>query len=379
MEKIIFTRQELYDLVWSTPMTTLTLKYRISFHKLRSTCVKMNIPLPDYGHWMRIQHNKSVHIKELPDNFDGENNATFTINDETDRVTPNTSENRKDLKNEILSDKKLSKNVSSKLRNPDTLIVAVLNDLNNNKHPDYTTGLITTSGNLLDITVAPKNVGRALRFMNTFIKLLRDRGHDVKITENGTCAIVFGEEIVIRLQEKRRIEESVNNYGWNSRKYFPSDILTFRMWKTFRFHQKVWGTGMKVIEELLPDILVWLEMLAKKEKEERIRREEEHKVWLEKQKIENEKKERIEYEYKQLKKLFRQANLLHKANILREYVKAVEAHARNTEEISVELKDWIAWATDKIDWFDPLIHKDDPVLDEDFRKTLYQEIKQERI
>ena len=88
MEKIIFTRQELYDLVWSTPMTTLTLKYRISFHKLRSTCVKMNIPLPDYGHWMRIQHNKSVHIKELPDNFDGENNATFAINDETDRVTP---------------------------------------------------------------------------------------------------------------------------------------------------------------------------------------------------------------------------------------------------------------------------------------------------
>ena len=124
--------------------------------------------------------------------------------------------------------------------------------------------------------------------------------------------LVFGEEIVIRLQEKLRIEESVNNYGWNSRKYFPSDILTFRMWKTFRFHQKVWGTGMKVIEELLPDILVWLEMLAKKEKEERIRREEEHKVWLEKQKIENEKKERIEYEYKQLKKLLGKPNLFTK-------------------------------------------------------------------
>jgi len=339
----------------------------------------MNIPLPDYGHWMRIQHNKSVHIKELPDSYDGENNATFAINDETDRVTPNTSENRKDLKNEILSDKKLSKNVSSKLQNPDTLIVSALNDLNNNKHPDYRTGLITTSGKILDITVAPKNIGRALRFMNTFIKLLRDRGHDVKITDNGTCAIVFGEEIVICLQEKLRIEESVNNYGWNSRKYFPSDILTFRMWKTFRFHQKVWGTGMKVIEDLLPDILVWLEMLAKKEKEERIIREEEHKIWLEKQKIENEKKERIENEYKQFKKLFRQANLLHKTNILREYVKTVEAHTIQNGEMSGELKDWIAWATDKINWFDPLIHKDDPVLDEDFRKTLYQEIKEGRI
>ena len=375
MEKIIFTRQELYDLVWSTPLTTLTLKYRISFHKLRSTCVKMNIPLPDYGHWMRIQYHKSVHIKELSDNFDGENNATFAINDETDRVTPNTLDDRKDLKNEILSDKRLSKNVSAKLRNPDTLIVTALNDLNNNKHPDYSTGLITTSGKLLDITVAPKNIGRALRFMNTFIKLLRDRGHDVKITNNGTCAIVFGEEIVIRLQEKLRIEESANKYGWNSRKYFPSDILTFRMWKTFRFHQKVWGTGMKVIEELLPDILVWLEMLAKKEKEERIRREEEHKVWLEKQKIENELKEKKDNEFKRFKRMFHQANLLHKANILRDYVKSVEKCGIIQGRSSQELHDWVDWANNKINWFDPLINQTDPILNDEYKDLLYDKIK----
>jgi hypothetical protein len=379
MEKITFTRQELYDLVWSTPMTTLTLKYNVSFHKLRSTCVKMNIPLPDYGHWMRIQHNKPVHIKELQDDYTGEDFATITLKDDTDQITPNKTEDRKNLRNKILSDKKLSTNVSSKLRNPDKLIVAALNDLNSNKHPDYSTGLITTSGKILDITVAPKNIGRALRFMNTFIKLLRDRGHDVKITENGTCPIVFGEEIIICLQEKLRIEESMNSYGWNSRKYFPSDILTFRMWKTFRFNQKVWGTGIQVIEDLLPDILVRLEMLAKKEIEERKRREVEHKIWREKHRIEEEKKERIENEYKQFKKLFRQANLLHKANILRGYVKAVETHAIQNGDMSGELKDWIGWATNKIDWFDPLITKEDPVLDDNFRKTLYQEIKEGRI
>jgi len=375
MEKITFTRQELFDLVWSTPMTELASKYRISYHKLRSTCVKMNIPLPDYGHWMRIQHSKPVHIKELPDNYAGDNIATLTPKEVRDQVTPNNTEDHKRLKNEILSDKKLSKNVSSKLHHPDTLVVAALNDLNNNKHPDYTTGLITTSGNLLDITVAPKNIGRAVRFMNTLITLLRERGHDVKINENGTCAIVFGEEIIIRLQEKLNIEETIDKYGWRSRKYHPSDILTFRTWKTFRFNQKVWGTGIKVIEDLLPDILVWLEMLAKKEKEQRRRREEEHKIWLEKQKIEKERKEQEENEFKRFKKIFFQATLLHRANILRNYVKAVEASGILHGKSPQELTEWVDWAYNKINWFDPLINQADPILNNEYKDLLYEKIK----
>jgi len=379
MSKITFTRQELYDLVWSTPMSAISVKYGISFHKLRNACLKMNIPLPDYGHWMRVQHKKPIHIKNLPNNNPSVSVITFINDTDPDKVTKRATEGRNDFKKKLLSDKKLPFTVPSKLRNPDQLIVAALNDLTNEKHPDYSTGLITTSGGILDITVAPKNVQRALRFMNALIGLVIGRGHEVKITDNGTCAIVLGEEIVICLQEKLRIEETKDKYGWRSRQYFPSDVLTFRMWKNHRHRQKIWGTGKQVIEELLPDILVSMEMLAKKEKEERIRREEDHKIWLEKQKVEKEKKERIENEFKQFKTLFRQANLLHKTNILREYVKAVEAHAILNGDISGELREWIAWATNKIDWFDPLITKDDPMLDDNFRKTLYQEIKEGRI
>jgi len=379
MEKLTFTRQELYDLVWSTPLSTLSLKYGMSYHKLRNACIKMHIPLPDYGHWMRVQHKKDVHVKDLPTDSTSITAITFNLGTDPDKVTHKTTKGRNALKKEIIPNNNLPFTVPSKLRNPDKLVIAAMNDLNTDKNPDYSTGLIATSGSILDITVAPKNVGRALRFMNALIGILGARGHDVKITDNGTCALVFGEEIIMCLQEKLRIEETRDKHGWRSRKYFPSDILTFRMWKTFRFHQKVWGTGKRVIEELLPDILVSMEMLTKKEKEERIRREEDHKIWLEKQKVEKEKKERIENEFKQFKTLFRQANLLHKTNILREYVKAVEAHAILNGDISGELREWIAWATNKIDWFDPLITKDDPMLDDNFRKTLYQEIKEGRI
>lgn len=215
--------------------------------------------------------------------------------------------------------------------------------------------------------------------MDALIKLLKARGHDVIINQRGTCAVVFGEEINICLQEKLRIEETIDNYNWRSRKYFPSDLLTFRIWKTFRFRQKVWADGKKLIENQLPIILANLEILAKKEIEERIEREKRWKEQEEKERIENALRESIENEYKQFKKLFRQANLLHKANILREYVKTVEAHAFQNGQVTEELTDWIAWATNKIDWFDPLITKDDPVLDDDFRKTIYREIREGRI
>jgi hypothetical protein len=228
----------------------------------------MDIPLPDYGHWMKLQHKKPIDIKDLQENCNCQNEVTFMIGntDDSEKVV---SERNK-LTKEISSNKVLPFKVSSRLTNPDGLIVSAMNDLSPAKHHYANNGLIHTSGGLLDITVAPKNVGRALRFLDALIKLLKARGHDVIINNKGTCAVVFGEEITICLQEKLRIEESPNNYGWNSRQYFPSDILTFRMWMSFRFHQKVWGTGLQVIENQLPDILASLEILAKKEIEENI-------------------------------------------------------------------------------------------------------------
>ncbi len=54
MEKITITRKELYDLIWAKPITRLSKQYGIPFHKIRSTCKKINIPVPDYGHWMTL-------------------------------------------------------------------------------------------------------------------------------------------------------------------------------------------------------------------------------------------------------------------------------------------------------------------------------------
>ena len=64
MEK---TRQELFELVWSMPMTKLSKQFELSDVGLRKICVKHQIPLPLQGHWTRKQFGKEAAKPELRD------------------------------------------------------------------------------------------------------------------------------------------------------------------------------------------------------------------------------------------------------------------------------------------------------------------------
>ena len=46
-------RKELYDLVWSEPMKTLSARFGISDVALKKACVRVGIPTPERGYWAR--------------------------------------------------------------------------------------------------------------------------------------------------------------------------------------------------------------------------------------------------------------------------------------------------------------------------------------
>lgn len=60
------TRQELYDLVWQTPMIKLAKTYGLSDVGLRKICVKYDIPTPPAGYWAKRTHGKRVRQPALP-------------------------------------------------------------------------------------------------------------------------------------------------------------------------------------------------------------------------------------------------------------------------------------------------------------------------
>jgi hypothetical protein len=50
----LFTRQQLYELVWSGPMTTLAKTLAISGVGLAKACRRGDIPVPPRGYWARL-------------------------------------------------------------------------------------------------------------------------------------------------------------------------------------------------------------------------------------------------------------------------------------------------------------------------------------
>lgn len=59
------TRQELYDLVWSTPITELADQFAISDRGLAKICLRHQIPVPGRGYWAKIEAGQSANKTPL--------------------------------------------------------------------------------------------------------------------------------------------------------------------------------------------------------------------------------------------------------------------------------------------------------------------------
>ncbi|SEG52410.1 hypothetical protein, partial [Flavobacterium urumqiense] len=359
------SRQKLYDLVWSKPMTELAKEYNISDNGLRKICKKLDIPLPQLGHWQKLQYGKKVKTIPLPKDFKGE--ETITLNErkeEKDNENNVISEYHKLLK-QITADTSLSFDVPDRLSNPDKLISEAKENFTTVAKEKYGIyrGITTTSNGILSISVAPKNCSRALRIMDKMIKLLKQRGHNVIVKENTTYAVVKGEQIKIRLKEKiKRVITKDEKYSWNNTDYVPTGILSF---KIDEYPEKEFNDTINLtLEEQLPKILTKLELVSeqlKKRREDIENRQREYRIIKE---AEEAIKKRKSTEIENFKKLLDESERCKKAVDMRNYIKQIENNAIKDNNLSEKLTNWINWANNKADWYDPITRKEDELLNE---------------
>ena len=362
MEAIQLTRKELYDLVWKNPLSSLAKKYNLSDNGLRKVCKKLDIPLPKNGYWQKIQFNKKVVIDKLPDNNNVETSITLKFRENSETVISGEGNELNQLAKEIKATLKDVLLFPEKLTKPNQLIIDAKNDLKTKK-PSFQhsiNGLLNTSVGILNITVSPENVNRALLFMDVFIKAIEKRGHKIA-GKNGANIVIEGTELSIGIRErlKRRI---VKGTYYDSTELYPSNILVFCL---YAYPTKEWAdTKNSLLEDKISNIIAKLELQAVKEKQDAIDREIWHREYERKQKIEQEFKARKEKEIIKTKKLFSDAEKFDKATIYRNYIEATEQKAIKENNVTEEVKEWIKWAKDKADWFDPLTGKDDELLNE---------------
>jgi hypothetical protein len=275
-------------------------------------------------------------------------------------------ETREQRQLEIESNPKLVLAVPIKLNNPHHLILQAKNILSSKDAKSYKyPGMLDASiEDGIDIRVFPNNVQRALRFMDTFIKLCESRGHNVRFRDRATYVDVKGEEIKIACREKMKTVETPG-IPWATRSFIATDVLSF---KSEGYHSGEWKDGTLKLEEQLSRILAYLEtsveglfaIWAENEK-----RDAERKAL---EQIEQQKKERKERELSDFKKLFARSVRWQQSKLIRDYLNEFEK--KITGEASEEDKKWLEWASKKADWFDPFVESDDSLLDGIDRDTV---------
>jgi hypothetical protein len=372
-EKNKLTRQELYNFVWSIPLTKLAEKYQISENGLRKICVKLDIPLPKGGYWSKLKFNKKVtqipfKINTAVDQFI---NLTFRNNEATLEEHYLSAFHR--LKKELEAIPNLNFKVPEILTNPHPLIKAAKADLKTKKPSTYlysnNIGTIHTGKGLISIDVSKEFIPRALVFMDTFIKLILKRGHQINSKKNSEV-LINGEAFSFRFREVLKRIKTIDKhsaYNWEHTELVPSGVVEFQIGESYK--KSEWRDSLKnPVENKLSNILAKLELESELIKKQRIKSEIWHREYQRKRKIEEEKEALFQKEVDKFKQLKENAKRWQKTVEIRNYIHAVETNAIKTNTLKPELIEWIKWANNKADWYDPLIQKEDDILND---RSLY--------
>jgi len=378
------TRKELYDLVWTEPMSTLCKRFGLSDNGLRKHCKAMDIPTPPMGYWAKIKAGYKVKITPLPAKTKSKKESTvlneIDTNDEK-KVELTPPLNRFKLREiEISSGDTSIYIVPEVLYAKDPLIIdtkekyRLENEESNylNRNP-YKSEIKST----LNLYVEYKSINRALLIYETIIKALRSRGHDIKIKDYKTYAVVNGEEISINISERTKQDpNTLDHYGRKGTIYTGelSLNINYDYWYKFTFKNKSTFNDTKFtkLKDKIIAIIANLEVNSEQIKEERIEAERREIIRKEKERIRLEFEAKQEKELKEFKSLFSMAELLHKTNILRNYISTYEQFVIEHGEMDEEISNKLQWAKEKADWLDPFISKVDQYLDKYDKNDILQ-------
>ncbi|MFC1828041.1 hypothetical protein ACFL0O_00330 [Thermodesulfobacteriota bacterium] len=380
------SRSELYEQVWTVAITRLSKEYGLSDVGLAKICKRNNIPRPPRGYWARKAAGYKVKRLTLPP---GEN---VTI-----EITPNPYSRNVTKHRELVAKMSLSPQseedpivVPDRLSSPHPLIKQSSEILNSRQPNDDGLVHLPKKG-CLDITVSKNSLRRALRIMDTVIKVLEKLGYDVYLSEGRTktkikeVPISFGISEKLTTKKKRPKEHDLKGrYRFGHSRFIEERVpygdlcLTIHEAEDFYIYgcQQNWNDGKKSkLENRINSFIDGLVTVAvakiehDKEKKEEERRRMERRRQIEEERLKRaELRQRYLEEEARVKKLISEAENWRRGQILREYIAEIERHA-TAGELSLSLEkpvmEWMKWAHDQADRLDPLTHSPPSILDEE--------------
>lgn len=374
-QRITLTREALYDLVWTTPITQLCRIYGLSDVGLKKICKRMEIPTPIRGYWRKLECGKKVTQKKLPKlSKHGIDSVIISLRSEAHSADASPPPRVIDGLDEVLV------NMAS---NPGLhpLVEKTAEALAKAK-PDEKGLLEPRAKRNLAIHVSPESLDRALASLNQILLALEALGHTVNLNADKiptTRISLLGEELGVSLEEKVSTTPHVETEADRRRKdrwniprydYTPTGKLIYRIEGNLpRGTRLTWSDGkIQRVENLTSKIIYGIYDAAEAQTQKRLddelrarEREEEHKRW------EEARRQRAILAQRE-KHLDKMATQWATAEKMRAFLDEVVSNKDTLSDLAIgelDVEEWLEWAHQYVDAIDPV------------KNTVYWDIEKE--
>lgn len=381
---VTLTRQELFDLVWSEPVSRVAERYEVSGVWLKKVCRVHDVPVPPRGYWARVAAGQAPEKPRLPKPASADERVMLRSPFTNPWNLQALRESKAVERGEAVRARKAFE------ADPANKIVVKADDSarhvwarevekglrRGSRHLAGGEALAHASvgGNALSVSVSPPLFERAVSIVDALAKASVDRGYLPARRPSGGSLRFAAEGVPLRVDLKEKLlryelpkpkkpprtfrerfeAEYGPRYGFK-----PSGVLQLRVFidgdrlpvtKTFS------DTDASRLEDRLNDVMVAYVQVALRHqaREERLRREREARE-AEWRRAEEERR-RQEAEAARFRQLEELALRWERAERLRRFIADVRARGRTPaiEGTPTDLGEWERWASGWADRLDPL-------------------------
>jgi hypothetical protein len=346
-ERKTITRAELYELVWSQPMTEVAKQLGTSAPEITRLCDQVfRIPRPQRGHWQRSASGKMTPKPDLPP---AEKNTPDTVKIQFYQTDISTGEL---LRQALVAGGR-------------DIPVAPVDRTFSHPHSQIAAARAGRGG---ASDLSPTDV-RCYAVADAFIKTMEMRGHRLedKADGPGGCSFwVFGQEVGYRFHELTRtrhepLSATERNLPLN-RQYgithtevvVPTGQLRFEaQGRNIRLFKRDEGPG-KLFDAHLAMLVLSMEVVAQKAKEVKERAEERERRWNAEIEAKKDIRQQEWFDEARWRRLRDMARKRHKAKRIRAFLKDLAEACEADEQLAPDVEELTVWADDYLWGLDPL-------------------------
>lgn len=360
------TRQQLYDLVWATPISSLAKQFGLSDKGLSKKCIKHKIPTPPLGYWAKVKNGKNTHKVLLPKLKDKEKHldtVDFRRSSWEDPLVSQVKEKFKSKSNVRNATSKHDKPIKTPLIRTYHPYIAQLRKKVGKPHSfDKYSRVTFSSCPNMGIKVSKLSFDRTCQFLEVLIRACKPMDINLVILteqyDSSKKAVLKHNEITLafEIREKlKRIENKpTDNKPWYDRyTYLPTGMLEFELMEYGRGLRTKWSDGkISTLHNQIPAIAMGIQQVFELKQLRKIQTiaEAEQKI------IEREKqldRERLE--------LINKQRLLYLHKLAKDYKRSQEVmnmvQAIENKSIHIAGQDeWIIWAKEYATKLNPTRH-----------------------